>query len=133
MFDGFLVLLDMTGYASPAMVVALVEGTTSALSLWGLLHFVKGMNLFWVGVMELCISLTIYSFFGILVVYRGWLDAFWHGMTKTFSFKNTSALKNLLQSALPLSMGSLLEYGKWEALTFLQLRLVLQKLLRGGY
>jgi Na+-driven multidrug efflux pump len=118
MFDVFLALLDMTGYASPVMVVALVEGTTSALSLWGLLHFVNGMNLFWLGVTELCVSLFIYSIFGILVVYRGWLDPFWHGMTKTFALKNTSALKNVLQTALPLSMGSLLEYGEWEALTF---------------
>jgi hypothetical protein len=71
-----------------------------------------------VGIAELGVSLFIYVMFGIFVVYRGWLDPFWHGMTKTFALKNSSAVKNLLHTAIPLSIGSLLEYGEWEALTF---------------
>lgn len=118
MFDVFLALLDVTGYESQATVVVLVEGITSVLSLWALLYFVETMDLFWVGIAELGVSLFIYVMFGIFVVYRGWLDPFWHGMTKTFALKNSSAVKNLLHTAIPLSIGSLLEYGEWEALTF---------------
>lgn len=117
-FDIFLSLLDVTGYASPATFVALLEGTISVLSVWGLLHYVDTMNLFWVGVAELGVALLVYSIFVIFVLHRGWLDPFWHGMTKSFALKNSSAVKNVLQTTIPLSIGSLLEYGEWEALTF---------------
>jgi Na+-driven multidrug efflux pump len=41
-----------------------------------------------------------------------------HHIIPTLSSQNTNAVKYVLKTAIPLSIGSLLEYGEWEALTF---------------
>jgi Na+-driven multidrug efflux pump len=111
-------LLDVNGYASQASGMVILEGTINVLTVWGLLRGIDNMNLFWVGVTSLCISVLVYSLSAIFVVYKGWLDPFWYGMTRTFALKNTQAVKNVVGTATPLALGTLLEYGEWEALTF---------------
>jgi len=118
LFDTFTALLDVSGYAFPATVFDVLAGTIDMISVWLLLVYVEEMNLFWVGVTQLGTSVVLYLIFGSFAVYRGWLDPFWSGMTKTFALKNIPAVKYVLDTAIPLSFGSLLEYGEWEVLTF---------------
>jgi len=117
-FHTLFTLLQINGYASQVSLLDIVQGTASLVTVWGLLHGIEEMNLFLVGVTDVCISFTIYSLYAIFVVYKGWLDAFWYGMTKTFALKNTQAVKNVVGTAIPLALGTLLEYGEWQALTF---------------
>lgn len=117
-YHALFTLLDVSGYASHASLLLILEGTISVLTVWGLLHGIEDMNLFWVGVTKLCICSLVYLMFAIFVIYKGWLNPFWHGMTKTFAFKNIQAVKNVVGTAMPLALGTLLEYGEWEALTF---------------
>jgi len=63
-------------------------------------------------------NFVFFVIFTIIAVCNGWLDPYWDGMFKTFAFKNKVAVKNVIETAIPLSIGSLLEYGEWEALTF---------------
>lgn len=118
LFDAFTALLDVSGYALHATVFDVLAGTIDVVSVWLLLMYVDEMNLFWVGVTQLGTSVVLYLICGTFAVYRGWLDPFWSGMTKTFALKNIPAVKYVLDTAIPLSFGSLLEYGEWEVLTF---------------
>jgi len=117
-FHTLFTLLQVSGYASQASFLFILEGIVSLLTVWGLLHWIDEMTLFWVGVSDICVSLLVYSLFAIFVVYKGWLDPFWYGMTKTFALKNIQAVKNVVGTAIPLALGTLLEYGEWEAFTF---------------
>ena len=118
LFDEFIALLDVSGYALPATMFDVLGGAIDMMSVWLLLMYVEEMNLFWVGVAQLGTSVVLYIIFGTFAVYKGWLDPFWSGMTKTFALKNIPAVKYVLDTAIPLSIGSLLEYGEWEILTF---------------
>jgi len=117
-FDGISTLLDVSGYAFIGTVMDVVAGAMDVISLWLLLMYVEEMNLFWVGAAQLGSSILFYVLFGSIAVFKGWLDPFWSGLTKTFALRNVPAVKYVLKTAIPLSIGSLLEYGEWEVLTF---------------
>ena len=117
LFDGISTLLDVSGYAFIGTVMDVVAGAMDTICIWLLLVYVKEMSLFWVGAAHLGSSLIFYTIFGAVAVFRGWLDPFWSGLTKTFALKNFPAVKYVLKTAIPLSIGSLLEYGEWEVLT----------------
>ena len=118
MFDTFTALLDVSGYALPATIMDIVAAILDLLSVWLLLMFVDGMNLFWVGMAQMVSSVVIYAVFVCFVVCKGWIDPFKSGLVHSFGLKNTPAVKYVLKTAIPLSIGTLLEYGEWEALTF---------------
>lgn len=147
LFDSYTALLDISGYAVPATVFDVITGGAEAVVIWSLLEFQEGMTLYWVGVAHLVTGVSCFIVFTSIAVCKGWLDPFWDGMFKTFAMKvrfsdmdffgvshffiqishhiiptlssqNTNAVKYVLKTAIPLSIGSLLEYGEWEALTF---------------
>ena len=118
MFDTFTALLDVSGYALPATIMDLVAASLDLLSVWLLLMFVEGMDLFWVGMAQMVSSVVIYGVFVCFVVCKGWIDPFKSGLVHSFGLKNIPAVKYVLKTAIPLSIGTLLEYGEWEALTF---------------
>lgn len=118
MFDTFTALLDVSGYALPATIMDLAAASLDLLSVWLLLMFVEGMDLFWVGMAQMVSSVVIYGVFVCFVVYKGWIDPFKSGLVHSFGLKNIPAVKYVLKTAIPLSIGTLLEYGEWEALTF---------------
>ena len=118
MFDTFTALLDVSGYALPATIMDLVAASLDLLSVWLLLMFVEGMDLFWVGMAQMVSSVVIYAVFVCFVVCKGWIDPFKSGLVHSFGLKNIPAVKYVLKTAIPLSIGTLLEYGEWEALTF---------------
>ena len=118
MFDTFTALLDVSGYALPATIMDLVANSIDLLLVWLLLMFVEGMDLFWVGMAQMVSSVVIYGVFVCVVVCKGWIDPFKSGLVHSFGLKNIPAVKYVLKTAIPLSIGTLLEYGEWEALTF---------------
>jgi len=116
LFDGISTLLDVSGYAFIATVMDVVAGSMDVISVWLLLAYAE-IDLFWLGAAQLVSSVVFYVLFVGVAVCRGWLDPFWSGLTKTFALKNVSAVKYVLNTAIPLTIGSLLEYGEWEVLT----------------
>ncbi|GFH46031.1 hypothetical protein CTEN210_02505 [Chaetoceros tenuissimus] len=118
MFDTFTALLDVSGYALPATIMDLAANSTDLLLVWLLLMFVEGIDLFWVGMAQMVSSVVIYAVFVCFVVCKGWIDPFKAGLVHSSGLKNIPAVKYVLKTAIPLSIGTLLEYGEWEALTF---------------
>jgi len=52
-----------------------------------------------------------------LIVRNGWLDPYWEGLFKTNGLRDWRAVKNVINTALPLSFAWILTYGEWEIMT----------------
>lgn len=117
-FGNFYTLLDINGQVTQATAFDIITGLTDCILTWMLLANWEDVDLFWIGASMLFMSTVHYFFFTLLALCKGWLDPFWEGMVKSVAFRNTDAVKNVLKTAIPLSLGYILEYGEWEALTF---------------
>jgi len=110
-------LPGISGYAVATTISGLVTSVIAIVLLWLLLAHVEGFDLSWIGVMHLIEYVVVFALFGVASVWLGWFEPYWDGMTGAFAFKNTEAVKNVVKTAIPLSLGSLLEYGEWQILT----------------
>jgi len=117
-FGNFYTLLDINGQVTQATAFDIITGLTDCILTWMLLANWEDVDLFWIGASMLFMSTVHYFSFTLLALCKGWLDPFWEGMVKSVAFRNTEAVKNVLKTAIPLSLGYILEYGEWEALTF---------------
>jgi len=117
-FDGYTTLLDISGYALPATMFDIVWSFLDLATTWLCLHFIDDFDLFWVGVGQVVVAVLCYILFTCIAVFSGWLDPYWRGMFGSNGFKNTMAVRNIIETSIPLSIGSFLEYGEWEVLTF---------------
>lgn len=111
-FESFAVILDVSGYAVPATIFDIVANAIDCAVVWILFATVEGMDLFWMGVAHLVSSTFFFTIFFMIGYCKGWLDPFWPGLTKTNALKNTSAVKYVINTAIPITMGDLLEYGE---------------------
>jgi len=111
-FDAYTALLDINGHALPATIFDMITDAMGCGVTWVLMAYVDGFNLFWVAVTILSTTICCFIVFTLIAVCQGWLDPFWNGMINTCALKNTSAVKNVLNTAIPLAFGSLLEYGE---------------------
>ncbi len=112
MYDALYVLLDINGYELYTTYSGIVHGGVELGLVWLLLATVKEFDLFWVGVTHLCVAILWNSIFLGIAISLGWFDAFWEGLVKTCALSNKSAVWTVLSTAIPLSVGSLLEYGE---------------------
>jgi len=93
-------------------------GIVEVAVVWLALAFWDDVDLFWVGVIHLATGTFFLFIFTIMATCLGWMEPFIPGLTRSFALKNKNAVMYVLRQAVPLSIGSLLEYGEWEALTF---------------
>jgi len=117
-FEGYTVLLEINGQAVPGTIFDIIMSFADMASTWLLLALVDDVDLYWIGLSQFLVALFSLFLFTAISVYKGWLDPFLEGLTKTFALKNTAAVKALLNTAIPLSCSNLISYGEWEALTF---------------
>ncbi len=115
LYGALFVLLDINGYEEYTTLYGIFYGGVELVLVWVLLATVEGFDLFWVGVTHLCIGIFLNSMFLGSAIWLGWFDPFWEGLVKTFALKNKSAVLNVVSTAIPLSIGSLLEYGEVSA------------------
>lgn len=115
--DIFSEFLDTTGFevfSSTCTVIYAIVNTAVLL-----LFFISfdQMNLVVVAYIEL--GLTI--IFGISIILiplsKGWINDYINGLFLNIAFKNMIAVTNLLNIALPFTIGSIFTYGEWQALT----------------
>jgi len=64
-------------------------------------------NLAHVGVIQLCTSVLFVVINITFMACKGWLDTCWSGLVDTFALKNPVAVKQILKTGIPLSLGSL--------------------------
>jgi len=115
--ESYCVLLDITDHETFGLIVDITEGITDVAVVWAVAAFYP-IDLVTVGFIHLVVAVFFFIFTLVSALCKGWLSAFWGGMLGSFALKNTAALKNLVTTAIPLSIGSFLEYGEWEMLTF---------------
>ena len=86
-FESYTCLLDMIGYAGPAVAFDIIAGFGDVAITWVLLASVEGMTLFWLGVSWLAVSAFCFILFGAIALCKGWLDPFLDGMFRSFGLK----------------------------------------------
>lgn len=118
LFEGYNSLLDVCGYVTIGAMFDIAFGFTNLVILWLSCIYWEGFDLIKLAIVELIVSFAFFIGFTIFVACMGWLSPFTDGMLKSCAFRNMNAVKNVVSTAIPLSFGSLLEYGEWEALTF---------------
>jgi len=118
--EGIHSILEVTDHENFSAIMDFIQGILN-LAIAFCLLYIKGpqnttlMDLAYLDlIMEIIFTLITVIYCGF---YRIWLKPFIPGMMKNFAFKNTVALKNVISTAVPLSIGSLLSYGEWEILT----------------
>jgi len=111
-YGTFRSLLDVSGYAMYATIMDIGFQITELVVIWAFLATTDWMNLFWVGLIQAVVSSVCMILFLLCAYFKGWLQPYYGGLFKTFGLTNTPAVKYVLLTALPLSFGSLLEYGE---------------------
>ncbi len=86
-FEGYTVLLDINGQVLQGTIFDIIASFFDMASTWLILAFVKDVNLFWIGLSQFVVSLFSLILFTAIAYFKGWLDPFMHGMTKTFALK----------------------------------------------
>lgn len=80
LFRGYYVLLDISGYVRIGAIFDIVYMFTNVSMLWALCAYWDGINLFWIGVIELINAITFFTIFTILVACKGWIAPFTKGI-----------------------------------------------------
>ena len=111
-------LLDITDHEYFGLALDLVHGVLTLVAVLCLVILVPDTRLVTVGFIDLVFSATFLVIMLSWAITKGWFSAFWRGMLGSVAIFNQHAVKNVISTAVPLSVGSFLEYGEWELLTF---------------
>ena len=79
--------------------------------------FLGVKDLLVVGFIQVGIGLLVSLLNLWFVLYKGWLDGYWEGLTMTNGLKDKKAVRNMTRTAIPLCLSYILTYGEWEAMT----------------
>jgi hypothetical protein len=74
-------------------------------------------DLFVLGLFETASDIIFLALNFTILVRKGWLDPYWEGLFKTNGLKDRRAIKNVVNTAVPLSCAWILTYGEWEIMT----------------
>jgi hypothetical protein len=74
-------------------------------------------DLYVLGLFETCSDIFLLAVNFTILVRRGWLDPYWEGLWYTNGLRDWRAVKNVVNTAIPLSFAWILTYGEWEIMT----------------
>jgi hypothetical protein len=74
-------------------------------------------DLYILGLFETCSQIFFLAVNFTILVRRGWLDPYWEGLFNTNGLRDWRAVKNVVNTAIPLSFAWILTYGEWEIMT----------------
>ena len=139
LFSGWGTITDITGHEVFGTYVEFVEGLVDIALVWLFCSlFPESYNMFWIGVTHLVVGFVFLLIWLGWSLYQGWLDPFMSGFFSSNAFKvgwlrislslhilsksintaskfykkNNRAVWNVVQTAVPLGFGSVLEYGE---------------------
>jgi len=110
-------LLEVTDHESFCVIKDIVFGFLNVMFIAMTLVMMPECELWVVAVIHIIFAFLSVVFMVGFATKQGWLRPFTGGMLKSIAFKNGPAVKNMINTALPLSIGQLLAYGEWEVLT----------------
>ena len=116
--EAFGILLDITGHEYFGLFLDIVHNIFNLSAILSLVILVPDAQLVSVAFIQLVIAAAFLVILLIWAIFKGWYSAFWGGMLGSFAMFNRHAVKNVFLTAVPLSIGSFLESGEWEMLTF---------------
>jgi Na+-driven multidrug efflux pump len=112
-------LLEVTNHAVEGTFLSTAWGATNVFVIGTFVATVPNITLPQVGLAYLGTAIFYFVLtFGIAKKLK-WLRPFQKGLFRSLSFKNTSAMKEILKEAIPLSLGSFLRSAEWTVLTLL--------------
>jgi len=111
-------LLDVAGHETFGAIMDFFFSVLSSICLYVALQYFDADWLI-LGYMWIILGVT-QSVLTVFITYKiGWLDKYKEGMFSSNAMKNTNAVKYVIRTAIPLSIGEFLSYGVWEILIFL--------------
>eukprot|EP00980_Cylindrotheca_fusiformis_P019009 scaffold6374_cov121-Cylindrotheca_fusiformis.AAC.10 len=111
--DAYLEFMDHEKFVMVMTILAAV-----AESLVVIIMAVAGWkDLVFVGVVQAMVSFLIMISIICYVLYKGWLDDVWDGIALTWGLGDKQAVKNIVNTAIPMGISYLLTYGEWEIMT----------------
>ncbi len=109
----FLEVVEHELYANAfSCIAAIVE----VVLIWVGLHYYDA-DLVFLGLICLGNSVFFLVLNVMFCIALGWLEKYEAGLIRSFSLKNKPMVKELLKTAAPLALGSMLAYAEWELLT----------------
>jgi len=116
--EAFSEFLDVTGYPMFAMGLGIISASVETMAVATVFLLYDDVTLVTVAYIELGMIVIFFLLIVIIPLYMGWIEEYIPGLFWNLSiWKNRAALGNLMNIALPLSIGSVLAYGEWEVLT----------------
>lgn len=122
--EHFFFVLDLTEHESFGAVVDIIENVVNtAVVAWTVIEY-DSVDLNDVAIIHIIVAALFFVYTTIHVMYMGWFSRkFTNGILKSFALGNTSAVKTLAETSIPVMFGELLAYG--EVRIFLQFHLQL--------
>lgn len=118
MASGFGSMLDITGHEYFGFLLDFSHNAVYLGAIVCLVVFVPDARLVHVAIIEVILQAVFLVGMSACIIIKGWYSNLWDGMLASLAIRNRQAAKNLIFTAIPLSIGSFLEYGEWELLTF---------------
>ena len=113
----FELFLEVTGFEVFATILGISGALVETCVIAGVLVLRDDMDLLKVAYIDLGLSFAYTFVVFIIPISLGWISEYMEGLFCNFALKNIPALKNLIMTALPLSISAVLAYGEWELLT----------------
>jgi len=111
-------LLDVSGHETFGAIMDFIFCIIDSFALYIALKFFQA-DWFELGIMWITLE-VIQAIVTFIIAYKkGWLDKYMDGMCYSFALKNTAAVKYVVETAIPLSIGEFLAYGEWEVMVVL--------------
>jgi len=109
-------ILEITDHEVFSALLDVVEGLIE-LMIFGAILMYRELTLIDMVWIQVFLDTFFMIFTVIISLKKGWMRPYWNGIFKNFALKNTAAVRNLLNTAGPLSFGNLVAYAEWEILT----------------
>ena len=108
--------LNTIGYESYATWFTLIASCIHTGLAIGMLYL-GVTDLYVLGMFETASDIICLAVNFTILVRNGWLDPYWKGLFKTNGLRDWRAIKNVVNTAIPLSFAWILTYGEFEIMT----------------
>jgi len=112
-YHGLLNVIDREKWST---FISVLDDTVGVLIILGVV-LTKETTLKEIALIKLGVALFFFMFNCCYTVYKGWMKNYLEGMIGSFALSNQKAVRSVLTTGLPVSLGHLIEYGEWEILT----------------
>jgi Na+-driven multidrug efflux pump len=108
-------MLDVCGFEWYSTIMETIHGFVSLVAVFLVGACCQDVKLWMLGAVHLSLSIIFLCLNVSIVIQKKWLIGFWEGF-RSFALRDVQAVRVFLKTAIPLSMGYVMEYCEWEIL-----------------